>query len=276
MVRNLKIVRGYFGSGRSSTAARLSLQNDATTFSLDTFLDESLRQRTKSSDSLRRDAPDIITSGSLVMANVRLNEAVEKEVQKGERNVVVDTYAAKLWELKKYTLLARQCGYAIEIHSPDSSWARDPAECGNRTKYPINRSSWSSIVQDWEENSGPSYILAARSPTERLEYAKSVLARSDTLDPDARRAQVRYIFDDFPESVTVMAQTGFIGVNGEKQRQMHLQALTMERRMAPIPVEYAFTPQIDLYPEFARMRSKIESLQKHPEPPPKTPDLDGF
>jgi len=98
---------------------------------------------------------------------------------------VVDRPHLALWELRDVVALALGHGYKVEIATPATSWARDPAECAKRSSAGMTAENLAAMADRFESAATVADLLIALTPLERLDRFSGEYRAACPTDRDA-------------------------------------------------------------------------------------------
>jgi len=122
-VRNLTIVYGLSGSGKSTMARKLSKERKAPLLELDTYFEI--------------DGEYYFDAHSLDDAKKWLTFRVEQLVTSRVDEIIVCDVFCDEAHLKEIMSLGERFGYNISLVTPTTSWARNPSECFKKNEHHV-------------------------------------------------------------------------------------------------------------------------------------------
>lgn len=149
-MKTMVIMRGLPGSGKSTLAVAVATLGQGVPFSTDDFF--------VGGDGVYRFDP-----AKLVEAHA-WNQGRVREALRGDGPVVVDNTNIRLWEMAPYVAMADEAGWAVEVATPLTEWARDAAECARRNSHGVPLATIERMLAAWEDFSCLDEIRASAKP----------------------------------------------------------------------------------------------------------------
>jgi len=129
---------GLPGSGKSFKAAKLAEKTNAKIFSTDDYW--FLNDPTVYAFDFKK----------IKEAHRWNQERTEREMERGERDVIIDNTNLTNWERAVYLALAEEYGYDVDIAVSDAPWAFDPEECAARNTHGVPLSVIENMLRKME------------------------------------------------------------------------------------------------------------------------------
>tara|TARA_Y100000310_G_scaffold275978_1_gene292800 strand:- start:11004 stop:11474 length:471 start_codon:yes stop_codon:yes gene_type:complete len=140
------ILRGISGSGKSTVAKQLGGQ----VFGSDEFF---------------------MHEGEYRFDPSKLGEAHEWNFQRvlqaakeGISPIIVDNTNTQFWEMKNYVQAAKENGYEVEFHEPDTPWKFDADELAKRNTHGVPQSAIQGMIDRWETDPTVEKVLQSKKP----------------------------------------------------------------------------------------------------------------
>ena len=144
MNKELAIMRGTSGSGKSFKAKQLAGENGVICSADDFFIERGKGEYAFDPSLLGR-------------AHQQCQNKATEAIQKGLSPVIIDNTNTRLWEMKKLrpiVELAQSLGYNIRIEEPETDWwkERNIDEMVNKNSHGVPREAIERMVNRYDEN----------------------------------------------------------------------------------------------------------------------------
>lgn len=144
----LILMRGLPGSGKSTEAAQLAKEINATVFTTDEFFMEN--------GEYKFDA-------SLLSKAHAWNYRRTVDAMYADKNVIVDNTNTQAWEMKAYVQKAKELEYDIElVEASKAPWAWDVKECANKNTHKVPLDAIQRMFNRFQRNLTIEDILEAK------------------------------------------------------------------------------------------------------------------
>lgn len=141
-MKRLLIMRGLPGSGKSTLAKAIEREEDAA-------------GRTCmicSADHHFTNALGVYTflPAEISIAHFKCQKNAWDCMEGGYDTVIIDNTNVSLHEFTVYLWMARTIGYEVTYHEPHTPWAKDVAECAQRTTHRVPQERIQAMADRWE------------------------------------------------------------------------------------------------------------------------------
>lgn len=139
--KELILMRGLPGSGKSFLAKQLSGKNGSI-FSTDDYFTDSQGKYNWDPEKIE-------------IAHQWNNERIKKAIEQGMPTVILDNTNVSRWELRQLKPLveyAESQGYEVRIEEPKTPWAFDPEELTKRNTHGLSLEVIQSKLRKWHPN----------------------------------------------------------------------------------------------------------------------------
>jgi predicted kinase len=158
--KRLDLVRGLPGSGRTTLARELA-GDTGRIFSHE--------------DDLPRLVHGLTPEGMSIADGECFMDTAEA-MAGGANHIVVERVFGQVYTMRELARLAQARGYEVQIHEPQTEWARDPRGCLERTSRSISTEDMAFASSRWDHVHNVEQVLTTRTPTERINDAKDAWA----------------------------------------------------------------------------------------------------
>lgn len=261
MPKTVTFIRGYPGSGKDADARRLAKQQEGTVvYSIDNFIQEPPEHE------------NIFSSLEAYRAGVAMQENILRAIEEDCPHIIVATIAPEAWECRDICEAAVKAGYNVEFRTPSAPWANNPEQCALRTKHNLGASQWVWLVETFEYPKNVDDVLGSKTPTEKLEFVKSLACVADQ-SPEHSTRIISFLNRCYSREMNLLIESGMFGPDGPKQRLAFQMAqkskgvpLPVVERLAPPPL----VPQHTLHDALQAKLAEVKGRQQEKEPPRET------